>query len=879
MWKRFRTRLGRLRARIGRWIEAALGGTHHYYSCYLPPAIGRTADFIFRLFYAGITLRDEERNTLRSLPDDAVVVYVAKYKSLFEYLFYHYRYKEDGLRIPVVGFDYNTLLLQPVSRISRMLLAHIDHFYHHLSLPDPYESGYLREELVSGHAGFLSLVEKKGFRRRFVESYTDPVRYLIETQQRIERPIYIVPQLMFFGRTPHRSVPSIIDILFGTEERPGAVRRFVTLVRNPGKIFVEISDPFDLKAFLEKPENQHQSVENLALALRRRLLVQLNRHRQSITGPLLKSREELKENILTGKRLREFMEHYAESREIPRYKVHKEADGYLDEIAARYNLPMIGIFSATVKWLINAMFEGYTVNMEGLNQVKRMSQRGPVVLIPCHKSHIDYLILSFVLYHNNMPCPHIAAGKNLSFWPLGPLFRSGGAFFIRRTFRGAVLYAKVFSEYVYKLLEEGFNIEFFIEGGRSRTGKLIQPKFGLLSILINAFREGAGKDLIFAPVYIGYDRVLEESAYLHELEGGQKKPENLWQVIRARKFLKKRYGKIYIQFHEPFSLKDYLDAQGTPIEEMTSKEQNGLVRYLGYRFINAIDHVTVITPHAIVAGAILNCAKQRFTYDHLMADVETYVNHLFLLEAKLADTLLIDYSHAIAYVFETYTHRKFLERIPPQKGVEKSQDLYRINEARRPVLDYYKNNGIVYFIPAAFTAMAILEKDAFQFSTEELFDSYTFLRGFFNNEFAYDVDQSSEFFIRRTIKIFMADAILMPHPELRDTYNLTSAGYRKLKLFASFLKTYFESYWIVLNVFMRYPKNFLDSKNRTKKITSMGNRMYKRREVERVESLSLLNYKNAVDYYTSHGIRGSEDSEAIDRYAKAIRRYLNRIGP
>jgi glycerol-3-phosphate O-acyltransferase len=303
------------------------------------------------------------------------------------------------------------------------------------------------------------------------------------------------------------------------------------------------------------------------------------------------------------------------------------------------------------------------------------------------------------------------------------------------------------------------------------------------------------------------------------------------------------------------------------------------VRYLGYRFINAIDHVTVITPHAIVAGAALNCAKQRFTYDHLMADVETYVNHLFLLEAKLADTLLIDYSHAIAYVFETYTNRKFLERIPPQKGIEKSQNLYRVNESRRPVLDYYKNNGIVYFIPAAFTAMAILERDAFQFSTEELFDSYAFLREFFNNEFAFDVDHSPEYFVRKTIKIFMAEAILMPHPELRDTHNLTSAGYRKLKLFASFLKTYFESYWIVLNVFMRYPKSFLDSKNRTKKITSMGNRMYKRREVERIESLSTLNYKNAVDYFTNHGVRGSEDGEAIDRYAQAIRRYLNRIAP
>ena len=227
-----------------------------------------------------------------------------------------------------------------------------------------------------------------------------------------------------------------------------------------------------------------------------------------------------------------------------------------------------------------------------------------------------------------MPCPHIAAGKNLSFWPLGPIFRSGGAFFIRRTFKGAVLYSKVFSEYVYKILEEGFNIEFFIEGGRSRTGKLLQPKLGLLSILLSAFREGGGDDLIFVPVFIGYDRVLEESAYLHELEGGEKKPESLLQVIKARKFLKRRYGRIYIRFHDGISLNDLLAQQGKTIQEMTVKEQNGLCRQLGYQLVNAIDNVSVITPHAVVAGAILNGGKQRFSYNHLMDDVQTYMNYL-----------------------------------------------------------------------------------------------------------------------------------------------------------------------------------------------------------------------------------------------------------
>jgi glycerol-3-phosphate O-acyltransferase len=127
---------------------------------------------------------------------------------------------------------------------------------------------------------------------------------------------------------------------------------------------------------------------------------------------------------------------------------------------------------------------------------------------------------------------------------------------------------------------------------------------------LDAYKNGVCDDMIFAPIYIGYDRVLEEGAYLHELEGGQKKPESFWQVLKARKFLKRRYGKIYIQFHEPLSLKDILNQQGTSLSEMKPKEKNAFCRNLGHRVINSINKKTVVTPHGLVASALLNFAKK-----------------------------------------------------------------------------------------------------------------------------------------------------------------------------------------------------------------------------------------------------------------------------
>ena len=877
MTKTVKSKLAELRTRLKKMIDAVLGGTHDHYLCYLPENTGFLSFFMLKLFFSGVKIDKEQTAVFQTIPKDAIIVYVTRYKSYFEYIFYHTRYKEEGLPSPEIGFSCKVFMLQPLSRIFKIFLANLDYFFKNRVFPDPYSSGYIKKELLGGRSALLSLIDDKGFRQRFIKSKTDPIRYLIETQATIDRPIYIIPQLMFFNKKPQRSIPSMIDILFGTEENPGKIRRLVTLFKNPGKVFVEISNPVSLKHFIENTKDNKQNIEHQSLVLRRYLLSQINRHRQAITGPTLKSKEELKESILTSDRLRSFMDRFAKTRKISKQKVFKEADGYLEEVAANYNMAVIRVLVTTVKWIVNIMFEGINVNSDALSRVKNMSQKGPLILMPCHKSHIDYLILSYLMFNNNMPCPHIAAGKNLSFWPMGPIFRRGGAFFLRRTLKGAVLYTKVFTEYIQKLLEEGFNIEFFIEGGRSRTGKLITPQLGLLSILLNAFKNGACDDMIFVPIFVGYDRVLEENSYLNEIEGGQKEAENFLQILKAGKFLKKRYGQIYVRFHEPLSLKELLSSYGSPIQEMTPKIQNAFCRDLGHRILNAIDSLSIVTPYALVASAVLNCSKESFSHDHLMSHIGTYMNYLSSQNVKLADTLLIDHVHAVNHVLDIYIQRKFIERISWNKFNELSDAQFRVNTNRRPLLEYYKNNSISFFIPAAFTALLILEKDAFQFSASNLHSGYKFLQEFFKNEFSYSVDRPPEYFVRKSLKSFIDDAIIIPHPTLPDTYNLTSAGFRKLNLFSSFLKTYFESYWIVINFFIRYPKNSISVKERLKKIQSLGNRMYRQKEIKRKESLSKVNYDNAVNFFITHGVRGSDDDEKIGFYADAIQRGLNRM--
>ncbi|MFO7839061.1 MAG: 1-acyl-sn-glycerol-3-phosphate acyltransferase [Desulfosalsimonadaceae bacterium] len=872
-------RSGNIQNRIRNWWDRRVAGAHRPFACYLPPHTGIVSQLILRLLFTGIRI-DSARPDLprKNENKDRIIIYVNKYKSNFEFLFFHTRYRREGLLHPAIGLDYRLIFWQPLRRLLRMLLFHLNYFLHHFALPDPYKSGYIRDKLMAGDAALLSLVEEKGFYRRFVQSKTDPLHYLIESQKRIERPIYFLPQLMLFGKAPEKTRLSFIDMLFGTNENPGRLRRLFALIRNPRNIFIEASEPLNLQQFLDRPEIDRLSSREQAVVLRRELLSQINRHRQSITGPTLKSRLEIIEELLTRQDVQRFIADHAREANISIHQAHKKASAYLNEIASNYNLKMIRIYDVVLRWVFRNIFEGMVIDYTGLDRIKRISRRAPLVLVPCHKSHLDYLILSWVFFNNNMPCPLIAAGKNLSFWPLGPIFRGGGAFFLRRTFKGETLYPRVFAAYIQKIIDEGFYLEFFPEGGRSRTGKLLPPRIGLLATILEAYPHIRWQDMIFVPIYIGYDRVLEEKAYIHELEGGRKSPENLRNVLKARKFLKKKYGKIYLNFNEPISLQSCLHQQGLQAGDLEGGAKN-LSLDLGRRMIGAINQVTVVTPHSVLAGAILNCGQKRLYSSQLFHVVDTYMNYLLNQGVNLSDTLIIDRNSAFLHVIETFVQNKMLEKAASELSTgTDSNPLFKIPDSRRPGLEYYKNNCIICFIPAAFTAMAIIRADAFQFAAQDLHKSYQFQQELFANEFIFQQQPVADV-IRKTLKAFIDDAILVPHATLPETYNITSAGYRKLYMFAAFLTPFFDSYWVVLNYMMRYTKRpITEVKDYVKKIQAFGTRMYKRNEVIRREALTRQNYQNAVNFFVSRGLENpGASAEDLEFYTRTLQNYRHRL--
>jgi glycerol-3-phosphate O-acyltransferase len=854
-----------------KWFAHIVERSRQAYGCHLPASPGPVRSFLLRQLFKGVSIDARQSELLEHLPPDALVVYVTKARSRLQWLLAFHRYEAVALPRPKVALRHRTWLWQPVGHLMLMLLHGMRSLLLTRRLSNAFEDGTLAELLRREPAALMALLEKRGFKRWALKGRIDPLQFLIENQNVLRRPIYLVPQLLFFGRNPATVGLGVGDLFFGPQPSPGLLRRLWLLVEEPHKVFVEISEPLALADFCRQEPIRDASPEDQALHLRMELLARINRHYRSVIGPIPKSREELRQQILAAPRMEMLIRRQARRRQQPVKKARKQALKYLDEMAACFNPVVMKLTVAVARWIIRTRFDDLSIEPTGLPALKQASRIGPMVLIPCHKSNLDSMVLGYTLSTVNLPAPHFFAGKNLAFWPVGGLLRRVGAFFVRRSFKGAVFYAMVFSEYIQRLLKDGHNIAVYIEGTRSRTGKLLNPQVGMLQILVNAWREKACEELFFVPVFIGYDRVPEESAYLHEARGGDKEPESLKQLVKTRGFFKARYGTIYIRFGTPQALSELASANGGPGRRMNGRQQAVLCQQLGRQIMQSIDRSLVITPRSLVAGAILTMKRSRFERREVLFRVETYLSFLVSQEAELAESLMLDWHRAVQHVLGDFLRRKYIRQMPH------ADEAFHIRPGPRPILEYYKNNSLAALAPGAMTALALLDLDQFQFSASQLHPGYETLADLLSNEFPRGVSRSAAVTVRKTLKVFIDDAVLSPHPTLPDTHNLTSEGFRKLKAIAELIKPLLEAYLVALDDLAHFNREEKKHKDVAKRLQSRGQKMLKRKRIGKPEALSVPVMQAAWENLVQKGLRGREDQARILDLAAALQRFLSRL--
>lgn len=508
--------------------------------------------------------------------------------------------------------------------------------------------------------------------------------------------VQIVPVLILWGRAPDKQESILAALLAETWRASGALRQFFAVLLHGRHTLVRFSAPLSLRELVHgggAPLPEGTALRKVSRVLR----VHFRRQREMAIGPDLSHRNTQVEAILGGDTVRAAIAAEATRLNIPLGAAQERARKFVLEIASDYNYGAVRALELFLSWLWEHLYDG--IEVHNFDALTRIAPGQGIVYVPCHRSHIDYLLLSYLIHKNGMTPPHIAAGANLNMPLIGGLLRRGGAFFLRRSFKGEPLYAAIFHEYLHLMLARGFPIEYFIEGGRSRTGRTLAPKAGILGMTIASFVRSHSRPLVFVPVYVGYERIIEGDTYVRELAGRPKRKESLLQLLSTVRHIKRVFGRVHVNFGEPLPLADYLDAHHAGWREAGVAEGEGgamlrgLTRAAAVTLATRINDAAVINPVSLMALGLL--ATPRFTAD--VPGLQRMIEHYQAIDvAAPYSARRISCRMTPAEIIAEAEHLAIVERIPHPLG-----DLLRVPEAQVPLLGYFRNNVLHLFaLPA-----------------------------------------------------------------------------------------------------------------------------------------------------------------------------------
>lgn len=516
--------------------------------------------------------------------------------------------------------------------------------------------------------------------------------------QALPKPLLFVPLAIFYNRKPDSFRLSLIDVLLGPRSGPGRLREFVLFVLNRGRARMVMGEPFAFDALCSEFAAASQPLSPLAIAhhIVARAEEAHRKLRLLVRGPQDYDRAALMRQILEEPPIQEACERAMVEQAMSNVEARRYAARALHEMAAHYREHVIVFFRFVLDWLFTRIYDGVEVDEASFEAVREAAGRGPLLIVPSHKSHIDYLIMSYVFYQRGLKCPHIAAGVNLSFWPVGPLFRGAGAFFLRRSFKQDPLYALLLKSYLQTLMRRGFSMEFFPEGGRSRSGLLLPPKMGLLKYALQAAAELPQQALTLVPVAVDYETVIEHASYQAELKGGRKPRENLSEFVKVRRVLSKRYGRVFVRFAPPMAMEERAQQL-----KATGFEPQAMQR-LGESIMSAIAGAQTLTATSLLATVLLAKPSRAMSEAHAYAAALSLCGYARALGGHL-DGALSNPDKSVT---------RALSRLTQSRMVVQSGELLQVPLDQRLALAYYRHLIFPLFESHAIVAHVALHLSA-----------------------------------------------------------------------------------------------------------------------------------------------------------------------
>lgn len=534
----------------------------------------------------------------------------------------------------------------------------------------------------------------------------------------------------------------------------------------------------------------------LVRSLQQQLNIYLDKQRASMLGPDLSDRRNLVDKLVYSPAIKHAIEAEAAASGTSVREARMLAKGYANEMVNDYSHSIVRGFYKFLTWLWTQLYDG--VEVHHFERVRELAADYELIYVPCHRSHVDYLLLSYVIYMRGLSIPYVAAGDNLDVPVLGPLLRGAVAFYIRRSFRGNALYTAVLREYMHTLITRNTPIEYFIEGGRSRSGRLLPPKMGMLAMTVHSQLRRTNKPVVFIPTYIGYERIMEGGTYVGELKGKPKESESLIGLLKVGRKIERIFGNVHLSFGTPLHLSDFMqkfdvpanslpaDRTDTPLDDKTS----AMVDNIGVKVMQHINKAAVITPVSLLSLVLLSAPKAALDEDICREQIALYqglAQHLPYSD----DTIITDMTPQ--QIIDYGIKLKLIERIPHILG-----DIIQVAGKQAALLSYFRNNILHVFILLSFLSALVarngrIERSRLNSIAEQL---YPFLQ---SELFLYYSAHGLQETLNKKVDSLLASGLIV---ELSDGMlsvpETNSKCYQQLQVLATPVEQSLERYFMTL---------------------------------------------------------------------------------
>ncbi len=796
-----------------------------------------------RIAFQHVRVDPADIERLRRLASEGTLVYVMRYRSLVDYFLVNYVLLREGLPLARFSNGISSTWLRPLRDMLGALWMRLRSTHLFGRELRQFRERDLAGQLAAHGRSVLLFIRSRGRGAPRARASRAPVErrrgsdYLREIVHGLwgkEQPVFLVPLAIFRGSGLRRKGSRLASFVYSVHEAPSDVKRLFTYVWNARDLTISFGAEIPLNAFIAQYERENE--DRIVRRLARALQIFLYREERVVWGPTLRSKRQVREMVLGGDEVQTEVRAIAAERKVPVEKVVKEARGYFDEMAADFHGYYFGIIAFFFHRIWRRMFSG--LEIRGLEGVVDCMKQHPIVLVPCHRSHFDYLILSYIFHENFLSPPHIAAGINMAFWPMGSLFRGAGAYFIRRTFEGNPLYKTVFRKYLEYLIREGYTQEFFIEGGRSRTGKILTPKLGMLSAIVNAFVEGVRRDLYLVPVSIHYGRIVEEEAYKQELLGGQKEKESFGALLKARRVLRQKYGTVYVTFAAPLSLNEALGSRKERFQqtsEHVEEEKRYFVQKLGFRLLREVNEAAVAGATSLSSTVLLSAPQHAIRYGDFVTAGRALTGLLVAKNVTLTASLQRNTANFLESLRFLQTG-KLIEWIKDGAG-----DIIYAPPEKRLILDFYKNNIIHFFLVPSLVAHAVRSGVREAQMVEEVW----WWLELFRWEFALPEREAVAAEIEAALASFRAAGAIGPAGPRR--------GHVLLVFGDGILENFREAYWIVAKTLLDLDTDGLAQKAAIARMQKSFLMHQLLGQAQKPEGNSAITFQNAINRFAEMG--------------------------